>query len=118
MLTDGYLYDPHIFDFIEGYIQGIMEYISSYEITLPSQTVLVLEKRENGKCGYYFADHSHQCIFWLDDFDAISLVYEVKICPTTSHLGEFSFSFPLESDFIAYLSAFRPRNEVSVLVCL
>jgi hypothetical protein len=88
VLTDGYLYDSHIFDFIESYIQGIMEYISSYEITLPSQTVLVLEQRENGKCGYYFADHSHQCIFWLDDFDANSLVYEVKTCPTPSHLGQ------------------------------
>ena len=98
MLTDGNLYDPHIFDFIESYIQGIMDYISSYGITLPSQTVLVLEQRDNGKCGYYFADHSHQCIFWLDGFDANSLVYEVKTCPTTSHLGEFYFYFfPLES---------------------
>lgn len=110
MLTDGYLYDPHIFDFIESYIQGIMEYISSNGVTLPSQTVLVLERRENGKCGYYFADHSHQSIFWIDDFDAISLVYEVKTHPTTSHLGEFSFSFSPEINFIAYLSAFRPRN--------
>lgn len=88
VLTDGYLYDKHISGFIESYIRRIMEYISSYEITLPSQTVLVLEQRENGKCGYYFADHSHQCIFWLDDFDANSLVYEVKTCPTTSHLGQ------------------------------
>ena len=110
VLTDGYLYDPHMFDFIESYIHGIMDYISSHEITLPSQTVLVLEKRENGKCGYYFADHSHECIFWLDDFDANSLVYEVKTRPTTSHLGEFSFSFPPDIDFIACLSAFRPRN--------
>lgn len=59
-----------------------------YEIEIPIETHLVLEFRGTGRCGYYFVNHQQQCIFWLDEFNGMDFLYEVKIEYTPSLIGE------------------------------
>ncbi|RXW23284.1 hypothetical protein EST38_g2559 [Candolleomyces aberdarensis] len=41
--------------------------------------VLVLEFRLTGRVGYYFADHPSQTLFWLEPFDFIHMLSEVRV---------------------------------------
>ncbi|KDR80105.1 hypothetical protein GALMADRAFT_92332 [Galerina marginata CBS 339.88] len=81
VLTDVYVYDRSYRGRLENYIQGIMEYIEKYDLKdeLPSNICLVLEFRQTGRCGYYFVDHTHQCLFWLDEFDAMTFLDAIRV---------------------------------------
>lgn len=64
--------------------------MARYDVPWGEKTVLVLESRDlDGKSiGYYFVDHEHQSIFWLDPFYPPELD-ELMIDFTLSHIGEF-----------------------------
>jgi hypothetical protein len=63
--------------------------MSEYGILPLPDTVLVLEPRNSGKVGYYFADHRRQVVFWLDECDLVWNLKEVKVEFSLSHVGEY-----------------------------
>ncbi|TFK34462.1 hypothetical protein BDQ12DRAFT_738201 [Crucibulum laeve] len=87
ILTDAYINEEDDREDIEHYIAQIHDYLTKYDVHLPSDVQLVLELRGSGRCGYYFVDHSHKSVFWLDKFDPVDLLQEVKVDFTTSHIG-------------------------------
>lgn len=68
-----------------------MNLIGSDHISWPrdSETVLVLEPRESGKVGYYFADHVKQVVFWPVECEVSSDTKAVKVELRQSHIGKF-----------------------------
>ena len=52
----------------------------------------MLEFRNSGNCGYYFVNHAKQCLFWLDEFDGIDFLGEVKVKYSLSLVGGSFFS--------------------------
>lgn len=78
-------------------------------------TVLVLEPRNTGNVGYYFADHTKQVVFWLDECDVVWDTKEVKVELKPSHIGK-------HSENIRFLmrahSRFRSFNSILLLVTL
>ena len=83
-----YIYDNAVLSTLDEYIKQIIEYITTYDIKLPSDTCLVLELRLSGRCGYYFVDHAQKCIYWLDEFDARGYLDEVRVKYKPSHIGK------------------------------
>jgi hypothetical protein len=76
------------------YIQRIESYIVTQDIHLPVGSVdLVLDLRptdnDDYDCGYYFANNETRSLFWLHDHDVISILEEVNIPYSLSHVGEF-----------------------------
>ncbi|PBL04205.1 hypothetical protein ARMGADRAFT_45799 [Armillaria gallica] len=66
---------PAVLQELTRFLDNIVSYMHTKEIPLPSTVDLVLsfgEEFEDGThiCGYYFADHTHRSIFFLDDFNA------------------------------------------------
>lgn len=88
-MTDTHLYDKEQFERLEGYIEKIFGFLKQYQIDLPERKMdLVLEFRQSGRCGYYFADHERRSLFWLDDFDALDALSEVRVLFSPSHVGK------------------------------
>ncbi|TFK72485.1 hypothetical protein BDN72DRAFT_327548 [Pluteus cervinus] len=52
---------------------------------------LVLENyinsKQQKKFGYYFVDHSKECLFWLDEYDVRDMDDSVKIRSSNAHIG-------------------------------
>jgi hypothetical protein len=111
VLTEARIDEPDQLAKIEHYISAINAFIYRNDILAHLQTsvvgdeprpfpqehkehkqqpalLLVLELRASGKCGYYFVDHDHQCLFWLDPFDFSHLVDQVRIQHTSGLVGE------------------------------
>ncbi|KAF8960337.1 hypothetical protein BDZ97DRAFT_1665959, partial [Flammula alnicola] len=88
ILTDIYVYESADRNRLEGYIKSIFQYIKKYGVELPSDDVcLVLEFRQSGRCGYYFVDHTTRCLFWLEEFDAMTFLDHVRVQFTPSLVG-------------------------------
>ncbi|KJA18441.1 hypothetical protein HYPSUDRAFT_45303 [Hypholoma sublateritium FD-334 SS-4] len=88
VLTDIYLYDADSRTRLENIIENVFQYIDKYRITLPSHDVcLVLEFRQSGRCGYYFVDHRTRCLFWLEKYDAMEFLAQVRVQYTPSLIG-------------------------------
>ncbi len=82
---------PGVLRELTRFLDSIVSYMHTKGITLPSKADLVLSfGRKDGTCicKYYFADHMHRSIFWLDDFNA-DMLWDVKRCKTSepSHLS-------------------------------
>lgn len=88
VITDVFIHDSSSRERLENYICEIHSYIRKYEVALPSDISLVLEFRLSGRCGYYFVDHETQCLFWLDEFDAIVFLGLVRVKYTPPLVGE------------------------------
>jgi hypothetical protein len=73
---------------LEIIISKVFSYMSKYEIDIPEESCLVLEFRNSGRCGYYFVNHAEQRLFWLDEFDGMDFLFEVKVEYTPSLVGE------------------------------
>lgn len=92
ILTDVYVYDPQFRTRLEDYITKIFEYIKKYQILMPSNDVyLVLEFRQSGRCGYYFVDHETKCLFWLEKYDAMEFLSQVRVRYTPSLVGQWFY---------------------------
>ncbi|SJK99661.1 uncharacterized protein ARMOST_02969 [Armillaria ostoyae] len=91
VFTDADIVIPEEWRVLKQFLENIISYMHSKEITLPPKVDLALGLTwyENGPptCEYYFADHIHHSIFWLDDFDA-NKMWEVEWWNTSesSHL--------------------------------
>ncbi|PBL04175.1 hypothetical protein ARMGADRAFT_979630 [Armillaria gallica] len=74
VFTDTDIVNPEEWRVLKQILENIINYMHSKEITLPPKVDLALGLTwyANGPptCEYYFADHIHHSIFWLDDFDA------------------------------------------------
>ena len=88
ILTDVWMYDVDSRKKLETIITEIFLYISKYKIVIPEDSCLVLEFRNTGECGYYFVNHAEQRLFWLDKFDGMDFLSEVKVEYTPSLVGE------------------------------
>ena len=88
ILTDVWIYDVDSREKLETKITEIFSYISKYKIDIPEESCLVLEFRNSGRCGYYFVNHVEQRLFWLDEYDGMEFLFEVKVEYTPSLVGE------------------------------
>ncbi|TFK32491.1 hypothetical protein BDQ12DRAFT_616975 [Crucibulum laeve] len=111
VLTDAYLHDQDALIRIDLYISSIFAYMQKYTIQRVSSAVLVLELRHSGNCGYYFVDHSDQCIFWLDTFDASDMVTDARVTITLEHLD-----FEMKSQYWYHNHLFPCNHELSPTV--
>ena len=89
ILTDVWMYDVDSREKLETKITEIFSYITKYKIDIPEESCLVLEFRKSGKCGYYFVNHAEQRLFWLDEYDGMEFLFEVKVEYTPSLVGEY-----------------------------
>lgn len=84
---------------------------------MPAEACLVLEFRQSGRCGYYFVDHSARCLFWLEEFDAMALLDQVRVEFTPPLVGQEMKSLYWCVPLAAYLAIcyliyeFRLHNE-------
>lgn len=84
---------------------------------MPADACLVLEFRQSGRCGYYFVDHSTRCLFWLEDFDAMVFLDQVRVDFTAPLVGHEMKSLYWCVPLVAYLAicyltyGFRLHNE-------
>ncbi|KAJ3516749.1 hypothetical protein NLJ89_g920 [Agrocybe chaxingu] len=80
ILTDVYVYEDEPRARLEVYIRDIVSYVSEHQVQLPKDNIcLVLEFRQSGRCGYYFVNHTRQCLFWLDEFNAMDFLWAVRV---------------------------------------
>ena len=76
---------------LENIIDNVLQYIEKYDITFSSQDIcLVLEFRQSGRYGYYFVDHRTRCLFWLEMYDAMEFLAQVRVKYTPSLIGQFN----------------------------
>ena len=88
ILTDVWMYEVDSSEKLETIITEIFLYIRKYDIEIPEESCVVLEFRNSGNCGYYFVNHAEQRLFWLDEFNGIDFLYEVKVEYTPSLIGD------------------------------
>jgi hypothetical protein len=88
ILTDVWMYDVVSREKLEIIITEVFSYISKYKVEIPEESCLVLEFRNSGRCGYYFVNHDEQRLFWLDEFNGMDFLFEVKVEYTLSLVGE------------------------------
>lgn len=106
------MYDVVHREKLETIITEIFSYISKYNIGIPEESCLVLEFRNAGECGYYFVNHAEKRLFWLDEFDGMDFLFEVKVEYTPSLIGE---SFILQECIILSILKCRIGQEMKSL---
>jgi hypothetical protein len=88
------LYDAEVLATIADCICHLDDVARRKQAVLPSDVDLVLDLTfgEDGEkmCGYYFADHQNRSLFWLEEFDASTLLAEVKGVASLAHIGTHS----------------------------
>lgn len=76
---------------LSGFLDNIVSYMYTKGISLPPKVDLFLGLRLSQEgtvvCLYYFADHVHRSVFWLDDLDARTLSILDVITTEPSHLA-------------------------------
>ncbi|KAK0432245.1 hypothetical protein EV421DRAFT_1849758 [Armillaria borealis] len=113
IFTDADIVIPEEWRVLKQSLENIISYMHSKEITLPPKVDLALGFTwyENGPptCEYYFADHIHHSIFWLDDFDA-NKMRDVKLYSTSepSHLKH-----AIEAQYWLHFSFFPAGQELT-----
>ena len=69
-----------------------------------------------GRCGYYFVNHLEQRLFWLDEFNGMDFLHEVKVKYSSSLIGESFITVSRMNYFIDIEESDRSRIEILVLV--
>lgn len=64
--------------------------MSDHHIAWPEDTELVLEPKQSGRVGYYFADHVNQVVFWLEKHDIACNIKYVKVELRESHISKYT----------------------------
>ncbi|TFK52150.1 hypothetical protein OE88DRAFT_1364550 [Heliocybe sulcata] len=121
VFTEADLRVPRVRDFITDAVEDMEERLAKANFERnPSTMELVLECSDDTwddgsgdrVCGYYFADTQAKTLFWLDDYDATSLVSEMDALVTEEHM-----QCELEARFWYHCELFpnhRPYSEVWV----
>ncbi|KAF8183149.1 hypothetical protein BJ912DRAFT_976800 [Pholiota molesta] len=117
ILTDVYIYNPQSRTRLEDYITKIFEYINKYQILMPSDDVcLVLEFRQSGRCGYYFVDHATRCLFWLEKYDAMEFLSQVRVRYTPSLVGnEMRSLYWLHNEYFPHVRDFPSEASLELI---
>ena len=101
---------------INDFVYKIEQYIAENGLApplIPEKRTLVLEIRQTGRCGYYFVDHSRQCLFWLEPYNAFDMIDNFKIEMT---LPLFGVSCYLPGIISCLALASRMEDEIAILV--
>ncbi|KAG1851965.1 hypothetical protein F4604DRAFT_1303455 [Suillus subluteus] len=81
--------------------------------SFPVKVDLVLELMDVGEtitAGYYFAHHENRCLFWLQDFDATSILRECYGVTELSHMQiELEAQYWKHIDLFPYTSALHSQ---------
>ena len=112
------MYDIVSREKLENKINEIFSYISKYKIEIPEESCLVLEFRQTmgGRYGYYFVNHVEQRLFWLDEFNGMDFLFEIKVKYSPTHIGESFITVLCMNYFINIEESNRSRNEIQLLV--
>ena len=117
VLTDTYMHEELPRNTINDFVDKIEQFIAKNGLAppvLPENRTLVLEIRQTGRCGYYFVDHSNQCLFWLEPYNAFDMIDNFKIEMTLPLFGASSY---LPGIIISCLAlASRMEDEIAILV--
>lgn len=111
VFTDADVIVPEDLRILTDFLDNIVNYVCVKGIILPPQVDLFLGLRpspESPVCAYYFADHAHRSIFWLDDFDARTLSIDGVITTESSHLAHV-----IETGYWTHLSFFPACQEMT-----
>ncbi|KAF9235391.1 hypothetical protein BU15DRAFT_64910 [Melanogaster broomeanus] len=89
--TDVNIYKQRNLDVITRCADQLFEWIKTTGLVFSDESELVLElmddKRVNiWRCGYYFVDHAHKCLFWVHPFQAEPIFGNVKGVKSPSHI--------------------------------
>ncbi|KAF9041696.1 hypothetical protein BDP27DRAFT_759491 [Rhodocollybia butyracea] len=93
--TDANLYDSEILSKTEEFLRQVVGYVSRNEqklhVVFDTKTIdLVMDVTYSGSelvCGYYFAHHPNQMIFWVDKFPASRRLWgDVKGVTSEQHI--------------------------------
>ncbi len=91
VFTEADIVVPEVLYVLTGFLDNIVSYICTKGISLPPKVDRFLDLRwfRDGtvNCGYYFADHIHRSVFWLDDVDVKALSISGVITTEPSHLA-------------------------------
>lgn len=85
--------------------------VKKIEMTEDLEVVLELlpgEGSTGGSCGYYIADNSRRTLFWMHEYEAISIADECEGVLTSSHL-----SLALEAKYWEHYSLFPNHRKVN-----
>jgi hypothetical protein len=98
IFTDAHLYNPDILLHATAFIRRIDDLKRIKNVQLDAELVLEITPDDQGmlQCGYYFVDHQTRSLFWLEEFEAEDLTYEIKGLSSAAHLSTritFSFAF-------------------------
>jgi hypothetical protein len=76
-------------------------------------TILVLDARLSGRFGYYFVNHLHRRLFWLDEYDFTWCMGEVHVNHTLSSIGlEMMSQYWGHVEYFPHLYEFTPNDLV------
>ncbi len=91
VFTEADILVPGVLYVLTGFLDDIVSYIYAKEISLPPKVDLFLGLRWSrygtATCAYYFADHVHRSVFWLDDVDVKALSASGVVTTEPSHLA-------------------------------
>ncbi|KAF8258671.1 hypothetical protein EI94DRAFT_1111045 [Lactarius quietus] len=74
IVTEAHVVDPGVSDLLDAWLAVICDMITKENVTIQETSHLFLEIHEDSDtCNYYFADHGHRTIFWLQTIDTISV---------------------------------------------
>ncbi|SJK99601.1 uncharacterized protein ARMOST_02909 [Armillaria ostoyae] len=98
---------------LSEFLDNIVSYMHSKELSLPPTVDLALDliwhENDPPTCEYYFADHIHHSIFWLDVID-ICMLGDVRLQNTSesSHLKH-----EIEAQYWLHLSLYPAGQELT-----
>jgi hypothetical protein len=74
LVTEAHVSDPIVAERLDDWVGYIRAVAAEKDVYLPETSDLFLEIDENaGTCSYWFADHAHRTIFWLESVDTINV---------------------------------------------
>ncbi len=74
LVTEAHVSDPMVAERLDDWVGYIRAVAAEKDVYLPETSDLFLEFDENtGTCSYWFVDHAHRAIFWLESVDTINV---------------------------------------------
>ena len=83
LFTDTDMYSTDLREEMEEFYLYLEKTIRVEKLTMPSKKYdlvldIMLTEDERVQWSYYFACHKTRCLFWLDPYDASSVIYGVE----------------------------------------
>ncbi|KAF9236957.1 hypothetical protein BU15DRAFT_76447 [Melanogaster broomeanus] len=89
--TDVNIFKKEHLDVITRCADALFDQVTTAGVEFSNDSELVLELMDDKggdmwRFGYYFVDHTHQCLFWVHDFQAESMFGNIKGVKSPSHI--------------------------------